>query len=237
MTVLTEANHKKLLEITISTLTTVMFRKGFRTRYISGVLPINPDAARFVGPAFTLRYIPAREDIDTMARYASAEHVQRRAIEECPAGSVLVISTGNDCSAASAGDIMMSRLQQRGVVAAVTDGGFRDTRDISDLGFPAYQRQPAVPSSPISLHPADLNNPVGCGGVAIFPGDIVVGDSEGVVVLPADLANEIAEEAWAQTQYEDFVAEKVAEGRSIFGLFPPEEDAKQEFAEWKMARR
>ncbi len=135
---------------------------------------------------------------------------------------MLVISaSGDDCRAASAGDIMISRLQQRGVVAAVTDGGFRDTPDICGLGFPAYQRQTAVPSSPITLHPADLNLAIGCGGVAVFPGDILVGDDEGVAVIPAEIANEVAAEAWTQTQYEEFVSEKVAAGRSIFGLFPP----------------
>ncbi len=233
MTALTEENRRRLLQVTTGTLTTVMFRKGFRTRFITGVGPVNPDAARFVGPAFTLRYIPAREDIDTMARYASPDHVQRRAIEECPPGAVLVISAGDDCRAASAGDIMVSRLQQRGVAAAVTDGGFRDTPDIRKLGFPAHQRQAAVPSSPITLHPADLNLPVGCGGVAVFPGDILVGDADGVAVIPAEIANDVAGEAWAQTRYEEFVTEKVAEGRSIFGLFPAEAAALEEFRTWR----
>lgn len=233
MSTLSPENHDRLGKIATSTLTTVLFRKGFRARFISGVKPVNPQAARFVGPVFTLRYIPAREDIDTMAQYASPEHVQRRAIEECPPGAVLVIAANGDCRAASAGDIMLSRLQQRGVVAAVTDGGFRDTPDILKLGFPAYHRQSAVPSSPITLHPADLNLPVGCGEVAVFPGDIAVGDEEGVVIIPGDIANEVAEEAWSQTQYEEFVSQKVAEGRSIFGLFPAEDEARAEFEQWK----
>lgn len=232
MTSLTRENHERLSKIATSTLTAVLFRKGFRTRFIAGVMPVNPGAARFVGPAFTLRFIPAREDIDTMGKYASSEHVQRRAIEECPAGAVLVIAANGDCRSASAGDIMLSRLQQRGVAGAVTDGGFRDTPDILKLNFPAYHRQPAVPSSPITLHPADLNLPVGCGGVAVFPGDIAVGDGEGVVIIPSNIANDTAEESWKQARYERFVAEKVAEGRSIFGLFPPEEAAHAEFQKW-----
>ncbi|WP_284163436.1 ribonuclease activity regulator RraA [Frigidibacter sp. SD6-1] len=236
MTVLSPLTREKLMTVSSGTLTTVLFRRGLRTRYISGVLPLDPACARFAGPAFTLRFIPAREDIDTMERYASADHVQRRAIEECPPGAVLVISTGNECRAASAGDIMIARLQQRGVVAAVTDGGFRDTPDIRALGFPVFQRQPAVPSSPIALHPADLDRPVGCGGVAVFPGDIVVGDGDGVVVIPAGIADEIADEAINQTQYEDFVTEKVAEGRSIFGLFPPDSESLREFEIWKAGR-
>lgn len=236
MSELSQATQEKLMSVTSSTLTTVLFKRGLRTRYISGVLPLNPDFSRFVGPAFTLRFIPAREDIDTLERYASSDHVQRRAIEECPPGAVLVISTGNECRAASAGDIMIARLQQRGVAAAVSDGGFRDTPDIRALNFPVFHRQPAVPSSPIALHPADLNLPVGCGEVAIFPGDIVVGDAEGVVVLPAAIAEEIAEEAVNQSRYEDFVTEKVAEGRSIFGLFPAEMPSMREFESWKTKR-
>ena len=236
MTRLTDENRARLEKVAITTLTTILFNRGFRTRYIEGVLPINPNATRMVGPAFTLRYIPAREDIDTMVKYADAEHIQRRAIEECPPGSVLVIAAGGDCRSASAGDIMLARLQQRGVVGAVTDGGFRDTPDIIPLDFPAFHRQPAVPSSPITLHPADLNMPVGCGPVAIYPGDIVVGDGEGVVVIPQDIANEVAQQAESQTAYDAFVIEKVGEGRSIFGLFPAEAAALEEFERWKRKR-
>lgn len=233
---LTADNFDKLMQTTTGTLTTVLFRRGFRTRLIRGVQPINSDAACFVGAAYTLRFIPAREDIDTMAAYASVEHIQRRAIEECPSGSVLVIAANGDCRAASAGDIMLSRLQQRGVVAAITDGGFRDTPDICKLGFPAFHRRPAVPSSPITLHPVDLNLPIGCGDVAVYPGDIVVGDGEGVVVIPAKIANEVAETAWDQTLYEKFVVEKVGEGRSIIGLFPAENNTWEEFENWRDQR-
>ncbi|MCY4304543.1 MAG: ribonuclease activity regulator RraA [Aestuariivita sp.] len=230
---LSKTSFERLSKVTTSTLTTVLFQEGYRTRFISGVTPINPNAAHFVGPVFTLRYIPAREDIDTMATYASSKHVQRRAIEECPRDAVLIVAANGDCRSASAGDIMLSRLQQRGVKAAVTDGGFRDTPDIVKLNFPAYHRQTAVPSSPITLHPVDLNLPVGCGDVAVFPGDIAVGDAEGVVIIPQKIANKVAEKAWLQTQFEEFVSQKIAGGASIFGLFPPEECALEEFEEWR----
>jgi regulator of RNase E activity RraA len=204
-------------------------KRGFRTRLIAGVLPVNRESARMVGPAYTLRFIPAREDLDTMAGYASAENKHRRAIEECPAGHVLVIDARGELGAASAGDIMIGRLKSRGVAGIVTDGGFRDTPDIEALGFPAFHRAPAPPSSPIRHHPLDLDVPIGCGGVAIYPRDIVVGDREGVVVIPSHLADEIATEARDMTLYEEFAASEVAKGRSILGLYPPTEESRREF--------
>src|SRR5262249_2104424 len=131
-----------------------------RNALVRRVLPVNPGAPRMVGEAFTLRFIPAREDLDGMANYASPEHVQRRAVEECPPGHVLMIDAHGDTNAASAGDIMIGRLMARGAAGAVTDGGFRDTPDIAKLNFPVYHQRPALPSSPIRLHPADLNLPI-----------------------------------------------------------------------------
>ncbi len=235
--ILDEAVCENLLRVGVSTLTTCLFKRGFRSRLIAGALPINADAAAMAGPAFTLRFIPAREDIDTIQAYAADTHVHRRAMEECPTGHVLVIDAGGSTAAASAGDIMMGRLKARGAVGAVTDGGFRDTADIAALGFPVFHRAPAPPSSPIALHPADLNLPIGCGGVAVYPGDIVVGDREGVVVIPAGLAVEVAAEAVAMTEYEAFAAAKVAEGRSIYGLYPAGEAALAEFALWRKPAR
>ena len=219
-----------LARVGVATLTTCLLKRGLRSRLIAGVSPINADAASMVGPAFTLRFIPAREDIDTLQAYGDDRHVQRRAMEECPPGHVLVIDAGGSTAAASAGDIMVGRLKARGAAGAVSDGGFRDTPDIAALGFPVFHTAPAPPSSPIALHPADLGLPIGCGGVAVYPGDIVVGDREGVVVIPAALAAEIAGEAAEMTEYEAFAAAKVAEGRSIFGLYPAGEAALAEYA-------
>jgi regulator of RNase E activity RraA len=219
--------------VSISTLSTVLFLKGFRNRVMQGVSPLNPKATRMIGPAYTLRFIPAREDLDTMAEYAKETHVQRRAIEECPAGHILVIDAMGETGAASAGDIMLARLKARGAAGAVTDGGFRDTADILALDFPAFHTRPATPSSPIKLHPADLNLPIGCGGVAVFPGDILVSDADGVIVIPAGVVEEVATQARAMTDYEAFAAAKVAEGRSIFGLFPATPESRAEYEAWK----
>ena len=231
-TPLTAENRRKLTEVGISTLTTCLFRKGLRNTYIQGVAPVGPGLPRMVGEAFTLRFIPAREDIDQMASYGTGRSVHQRAFEECPPGHVLVIDTRNETDACTCGDLLVARLKARGAAGVVTDGGFRDTPDVAALGFPAYHCRPAPPPSFIRLHGVELNQPIGCSRVPVYPGDIVVGDSEGVVVIPAHLANEIAEEAHAMTLYDEFAAEKVREGRSIFGLYPATDAARAEYASW-----
>ena len=236
MAPLTQKNREKLAKISTSTLTTCLLLRGFRNVWVRDVLPVVGTAPRMVGEAFTLRFIPSREDIDTIAAYASVEHVQRRAIEECPAGHVLVIDARGRADAASAGDIMIARLQARQAAGAVTDGGFRDSIAIAALGFPAYHCRPAPPSSPIVHHAADLNLPIGCGEVAVYPGDIVVGDAEGVVVIPIHVANEVAEAAFDMTVYEEFAEEKIREGRSLFGTFPASAESRAEFEQWLRQR-
>ena len=229
---LSPENRRKLHEVSISTLTTCLFVRGFRNVWIRGVIPISGTAPRMVGEAFTMRFIPSREDLDTMAAYASNEHVQRRAIEECPKGHVLVIDSRGRADAASAGDIMLARLQARGAAGAVTDGGFRDSGAIAQLTFPAYHVRPAPPSSPIVHRAADLGLPIGCGEVPVYPGDIVVGDSEGVVVIPLHIANEATEAAIEMTRYEEFAEEKIRKGRSIFGTFPSSAESREEYELW-----
>ena len=223
----------KLMTISTATLTTALFKRGFRNTFISGVGIINPDAPRMVGPAYTLRYIPAREDLDHLRVFEDREHPQRKAVEECPSGHVLVIDSRKDSSAASAGGILVTRLFKREVAGVVTDGGFRDTPDIAKLPFPAYHAAPSAPTNLIRHHAMDVNVPIGCGDVPVFPGDIVVGDGEGVVVIPRAIAREVADEAYEQTAFEDFVYEKVVEGSSIFGIYPPDPAAVEEFAVWR----
>ena len=227
----------KLTRIGISTLTTCLFRKGFRNAYLHGVVPVGPGLPRMVGEAFTLRFIPAREDLDQMANYAATRSVHQRAFEECPLGHVLMIDTHGETGACTGGDLLIARLKARGGAGVVTDGGFRDTQEVARLGFPAYQTRPVPPPSFLRLHAVELNQPIGCERVAVYPGDIVVGDGEGVVVIPAHLANEIAEEAYEMTLYEEFAAEKVREGRSIFGLYPATDASLAEYAAWDRRRR
>lgn len=233
-----DGTRQLLMHCGASTIANVLLQKhGLRNCILLGISTIKPGLPRMVGPAFTLRFIPAREDIDTMANYAREDNPHRRAIEECPAGYVLVIDSGGSTRSSSAGDIMVARLAKRGVKGIVTDGGFRDTPSIERIGLPAFQRQTAPPATPIALHPLELNAPVGCAGVAVYPGDIVVGDDEGVVVIPSHLADEVAKAAYEQTEYERFVETQIPRNRPLYGLFPGTPASRLEYDRWVEAGR
>ena len=227
---------QQLMGVSTATLCTALFKRGLRHQFIQGVLPLNPGLPNMVGEAYTLRYMPAREDLNTIEVFKNREHPQRKAVEECPPGAVFVIDSRKDARAASAGGILVTRLMKRGVAGIVTDGGFRDSPDIARLPFPVYHQRPAAPTN-LTVHQAiDINVPIGCGDAPVFPGDVVVGDAEGVVVIPAHLADEVAAEAVEMTVFEDFVQEKVMEGRSILGLYPPtDEQSRVDFAAWRQA--
>ena len=225
----------KYAAVSTATLTSVLLKRGLRNVFIGDIHLINPAAPRMVGSAFTLRYIPAREDIDQLGVFDGRKHPQRVAVETCPEGYVMVMDSRKDASAASAGGILVTRMYKRGVAGVVTDGGFRDTPDIEKLPFPVYHHRPTAPTNLIRHHALDINAPIGCGDVPVYPGDIIVGDGEGVVVVPQHLAEEVANEAFEQTIFEDFVQEKVMAGSGIFGLYPPEAEAKAEFEQWRKA--
>lgn len=187
-----------------------------------------------VGEAYTLRYIPAREDLNPIEVFKDPKHLQRVAVEECPKGAVLVIDSRKDARAASAGSILATRLMVRGVSGIVTDGGFRDSAEIADLSFPSYHNRPSAPTN-LTLHQAiAINEPIGCGDVAVFPGDILVGDDDGVMVIPSSIADEVADECLQMTLFEEFVMENVQHGKEIIGLYPlTDEKIKADFEEWK----
>ncbi len=226
---------------TKATLCTALFKRGLRNQFIQGVRTVRDMGAtplpNMVGPAYTLRYIPAREDLNLISVFQDRAHPQRKAVEECPEGAVFVIDSRKDARAASAGGILVTRLMKRGVAGVVTDGGFRDSPEIAQLPFPAYHQRPSAPTN-LTVHQAlDINVPIGCGDAPVWPGDIVVGDAEGVVVIPAGIADEVAAEAVEMTAFEDFVIEKVDEGRGILGLYPPtDENSRTEFAAWRVAK-
>ena len=217
-----------------ATLTTVLFKRGLRNVFLQGVFLLTAKrSVRMVGEAFTLRYIPAREDVDQLGAFEGRGHPQREAIEACPPGQVLVMDARRDAAAATGGDILMTRLSVRGAAGIVTDGGLRDSQTIEKLPWPAYCGARSAPQNLVRHHAVESQVPIGCGGVPVYPGDVVVGDAEGVVVIPANIAEEVAKEGEAQTLFEDWVEAKVKEGRSIFGLYPPSAETRAEFEAWK----
>jgi regulator of RNase E activity RraA len=231
---LSDETRAKLKTVSVATITTALFKKGLRNQYIQDVHPLNPAGEPMVGEAFTLRYMPAREDRNPISVFQDRAHPQRKAIEDCPPGAVFVIDSRKDPRAASAGSILVTRLMVRGAAGIVTDGGFRDSPEIAQLDIPAYHNRPAAPTN-LTVHEAiDINVPIGCGDAPVFPGDVIVGDGEGVVVIPAHMADEICAEAVEMTAFEDFVTEEVKGGRTILGLYPAtEEKTKQDFAAWR----
>jgi regulator of RNase E activity RraA len=156
----------KLMGVSTATLCTALFKRGLRNQFIQDVRPLNPALPNMVGEAFTLRYMPAREDLNPITVFNDRAHPQRKAVEDCPPGAVFVIDSRKDARAASAGGILVSRLWKRGVAGVVTDGGFRDSPDIAKMPFPAYHHRPSAPTN-LTLHQAiDINVPIGCGDVA-----------------------------------------------------------------------
>jgi regulator of RNase E activity RraA len=214
-----------------------LLKRGLRNTMLLGLLPLSPEQPPLVGCAWTVRFIPAREDLDTMALYATEASLHRRAIEECPPGAVLVLAAGGDTRASVMGDMMALRLKVRGVEGAITDGGYRDAPGIRASGLPCFQVRNSGPATPVALSPCEFQVPVGVAGVAVYPGDVIVGDAEGVVCIPGHLVEEVATEAAANAEYEVFVAAHLRRGRSIFGLFPATESSRGEFDQWVAAGR
>jgi len=233
---LLQSTKEALLQVGTSTITGALNRRGFRNMFLQNVHPLRITQAHLVGIAFTMRFIPSREDKNG-PNAPSRGQVQMEAMEQCPPGGVLIIDSRGDARAASAGDLYVGRLKARGCAGIVTDGGLRDSEGILRTGLPAYCQRASSPPSPIVHHPVDLNLAIACGGVAVYPGDVVVGDCDGVVVIPADIADAVAEETLATTLYDEFAEAEVARGRPLPGLFPvagPE--AKRDFEAWKSAR-
>jgi len=210
----------QLLQASTASVATLLFKRGYQNAYIQGVAPFDPDTKTMVGPAYTLRYIPTRPDTDPLGAFREPDHPQRVAIEECPAGAVLVMDCRQDASAASAGSILLTRCEMRGVAGVVSDGGIRDARGAAALEMPVFAAKPSAPTNLTKHHAVDIGLPVACGGVAVYPGDILMGDADGVMVIPRHLADEIAGETVEMELYEAFVLEQVRAGASTRGLYP-----------------
>lgn len=222
----------KLKTVSTATLTTQLFKRGFRNVFIQGVSPLGDHVENMVGPAYTLRYIPAREDLDILDAFANPEHPQRKAIENAPAGRVLVMDCRGETRVASGGDILMTRLMVRGAAGCVTDGGIRDSRTIAAMPLPVYAACASAPLNLVHHHAVDIDVPIGCGGVAIYPGDMVVGDADGVVVIPAHLAEEIANDAAKQEHMEEFLKTRIEGGARLPDTYPPNAETRAAYEEW-----
>jgi regulator of RNase E activity RraA len=236
--VLGEETRGRLMRASTASVATLLFKRGFRNQVIQGSQPVSRKPGNMVGQAFTLRYMPAREDRNPITVFRNEDHPQRVAVERCPPGYVLVIDSRKDARAASAGSILVARLGVRGCAGIVTDGGFRDAETIGALDIPAYHVRPSAPTN-LTLHEAiDIDVPIGCGDAPVFPGDVIVGDGDGVIVIPAHIADEIAQETAEMEDFETFVWESVRDGHSILGLYPPtREETLKRYEAWKRAEK
>ena len=228
---------ERLHLVSTATLTTQLFKRGLRNAFMQGVRPLGRYDGNLGGPAFTLRNIPAREDLDSVAVLGNSDHPQRKAIEITPAGHVLVIDCRGDTRAACAGQIQAARLMQRGVAGLVADGGIRDAGPISETPFPVFCSGPSAPLNLAQHHAVESNIPIGCGGVAVYPGDIIVGDRDGVAVIPAAMADEVARDATDQEELEEFLLQRVIGGAALPGTYPPNEATRTAFQQWREARQ
>jgi regulator of RNase E activity RraA len=224
---LSETAEHRLHQVSTATLTTQLLHRGLRNTYMGGVLPLRPDL-RMVGSAFTLRYAPAREDV-AGTNYDNDKDVQRLAVEAIGPGQVLVIDARGETRSAALGNILATRIAQRGAVGVVTDGAFRDSEGFRVIGLPSYAAAGHETTSSVMHYPVDMNVPIACGGVLVRPGDILVGDNEGVVVIPAEMAESVANDAYEQELLEEWILEQVGRGVSIKGLYPPSEETMEAF--------
>jgi regulator of RNase E activity RraA len=236
MTAFSEACLAQMRQVSTATLTTQMFRRGFRNVFMQGVRRLGRAGPNLVGPAYTLRNIPAREDLDRTEAFANPEHPQRRAVETTPAGHVLVVDCRGDARVASGGQILMTRLMVRGAAGMVSDGGVRDAGPIAEMAMPVFCAGPSAPLNLVHHHATDIDVPIACGGVAVYPGDLIVGDTDGVVVIPAELAEEVARDAAAQEDMEVFLLSRIAGGAPLPGTYPPNDATRAAYEVWRKTR-
>lgn len=227
--------------VSTATLSSQLLRRGYKQLFMHGVAPLRPDL-RLAGQAFTLRYIPAREDLAVERQTQSDDfdnltNQQRIAVESVGPGDVLVIDARGDIRGATLGNILAARIKARGAAGIVTDGAFRDTPAIRAIDLPTYARGQHPNVSFTIHHPADIGLPIACGGVAVVPGDVIVGDAEGAIVIPRAVAEEVARDAAEQELKEEFILSKVEGGSTIRGVYPPNEATLREYAAWKASRQ
>ena len=229
---------ERLKNVSSGSLTTELYKRGFLQCFLVGLRPLNASASRFAGEAFTMRFVPARHDKDTyetLTPFANPDNLQWEGVEQIPQGHVLVIDSRMDSRAASMGNMLLTRMMVRGVAGVVTDGSFRDGQEIASMGIPAYCRD-VVASTRLSYHRvADLQVPIGCAGVAVYPGDVIVGDGDGVTVVPRFLAAELADACEERDRLEHYLQLRIAAGECLYGVYPPNEKTLTDYRAWVAA--
>jgi regulator of RNase E activity RraA len=223
-------------QVSTATVSSVLQKRGFANMFIRQVFPLRPEL-RMAGQAFTLRYIPAREDLVPPGDTDNSTNKQRLAVEAVGVGEVLVIDARGYLHAGTLGDILTARIKARGASGIVTDGSFRDTPSMRKIDLPTYARGQSPYASTRFHFPVDINVPIGCGGVAIMPGDVLIGDGEGVVVVPRQVAESVVDEAFEHDQLEEFIMMKIQSGASILNVYPPGPETMREYEQWKTEDR
>ena len=224
-----------LSRVTTATITTVLLKKGLRNVWMRGARPLRPGQRRLVGPAFTLRFVPAREDLATPESWSSPIST-RTAIEAMPEGCIAVADAMGIPTAGIFGDILVMRMARRGVTALVTDGVIRDKAGVVATKLPVWCAGTAAPASVNGLTFVGWNEPIACGGCAIFPGDLIVADDDGAVVIPQSLIDFVVAEGEEHERYESWVVSEVERGVKLPGLYPPNDEAKKRYEDWKKGK-
>ena len=217
-----------LSAVSTATITTILLKKGLRNVWIRGARALRPGGPRLVGPAFTMRFVPAREDLATPASWASPRST-RAAIEAMPEGCIAVVDAMGITDAGIFGDILSARIKKRGVAALVTDGVVRDIAGVLATGLPVWCQGTAAPASVAGLTFVNWQEPIGCGGVAVFPDDVLVLDDDGATLIPAALVEEVVAVAPEQERMETWILSEVERGIPLPGLYPPNEETKARY--------
>ena len=225
----------QLVQISTATITMQLLKRGIRRCSIEGAAPLAEGYERVAGPAFTIRFVPMREDLSTPASYAGSNTL-REAIDATPAGAIMIADARGEGTCGTLGDILAARLVAKGAKAFVSDGAVRDAKDIHPTGLQVYCQGTVAPPSIHALHFVGHSEVIGCGGVMVVPGDMIVCDGDGAVCVPQALAEEVARDGLEQELFETFVQERVAEGAEVTGLYPPNEDTLQAFETWRAKR-
>lgn len=217
-----------LSAVSTATITTVLLKKGLRNVWMRGARPLRPNQLRVVGPAFTMRFVPAREDLATPESWSSPRST-RAAIEEMPEGCVAVVDAMGTTDAGIFGDLLCARIRKRGVKALVTDGVVRDVAGVLAAGLPVWCQGSAAPPSVAGLTFVNWQEPIGCGGVAVFPNDIIVIDDDGAVVVPQALIDDVIATAPEQERFETWILGEIEKGERLTGLYPPNAETKARY--------